>query len=164
MSERTILLDVFTANEKGKRLIEAALAGTSLPPEDYSLYVYVGAEGPMTPTRLAHELAMPLSTVLFRIRRLEERGHVERVPNPDDGRSYLLRLTPSGQRLLSLARPLFRARALAVEARLGEERVAQLREDLTELGEMIDRELAAATAESESSSLSPRGRPTARLE
>ena len=163
MSERTILLDVFTANQKRERLIEVALAETDLPPEDYPFYVYVGSEGQITPTRLGQELGMPLSTVLFRMRRLEKRGHIERVPNPDDGRSYLLRLTPSGERLLGLARPLFRARALAVEARLGDEHVAQLREALTELGEMIDRELAAAAAQSSSSSR-PRGRPTSGLE
>jgi MarR family multiple antibiotic resistance transcriptional regulator len=87
---------------------------------------------------------MPLSTLLFRVRRLEERRHVERIPNPDDRRSYLLRLTPSGERILAWARPLFRARALAVEARLGDERVAALREALTELGDAIERELADA--------------------
>ena len=148
MSERTILLDVFATNQKRERLIEAALADTALPPEDYPLYVFIGTVGPLTPTELARELGMPLSTLLFRIRRLEERGHVERVPNPDDGRSYLVSLSPSGERLLSFARPLFRARALAVEARLGDERVAALREALTELGDAIERELQEATRES----------------
>ena len=52
--------------------------------------------GPLTPTEVARELAMPLSTLLFRVRRLENRGHAERVLNPDDGRSYLLQLTPAG--------------------------------------------------------------------
>jgi DNA-binding MarR family transcriptional regulator len=144
MSERTILLDVFATNQKRERLIEAALAGTDLPPEDYPLYVFVGTTGPLTPTELAREVGMPLSTLLFRVRRLEERRHVERIPNPDDRRSYLLRLTPSGERILAWARPLFRARALAVEARLGDERVAALREALTELGDAIERELADA--------------------
>lgn len=148
MSERTILLDVFATNQKRERLIEEALSGTELPPEDYPLYVYLGAEGPLTPTELARELGMPLSTLLFRIRRLEDRRHAERVPNPDDGRSYLLRLAPAGERLLAWARPLFRARTLAVEARLGDDRVAALREALTELGDAIERELEAAKPES----------------
>jgi DNA-binding MarR family transcriptional regulator len=164
MSQRTILLDVFAVNQKRERLIEAALAGTGLPPEDYPFYVYIGTEGPLTPTELSRELGMPLSTALFRVRRLEERGHVERIPNPDDGRSYLLRLSASGQRLLGFARPLFRAKALAVEARLGDDRVAQLRSDLAELGDMIDRELEVAPADPQSSSAPPRGRPTSRLE
>jgi DNA-binding MarR family transcriptional regulator len=148
MSERTILLDVFSTNQKRERLIAAALAGTDLPPEDYPLYVHVGRAGPLTPTELARALGMPLSTLLFRIRRLEQRRHVERVPNPDDGRSYLLRLTPTGERLLAWARPLFRARALAVEARLGDDRVASLRNALTELGNAIERELSDAMPES----------------
>ena len=148
MSERTLLLDVFATNQKRERLIEAALTGTDLPAEDYPLYLNIGTAGPLTPTELARELGMPLSTLLFRVRRLEERRHVERVPNPDDRRSYLLRLTPPGERLLAFARPLFRARALAVEARLGEERVDALREALTELGDAIERELRDATPES----------------
>lgn len=147
MSERTILLDVFATNQKRERLIEAALAGTELPPEDYPLYVYIGLEGPLTPTELARELGMPLSTVLFRARRLQRRHHLERIPNPDDGRSYLLRLSPAGERVLAFARPLFRARALAVEARLGDDRVAALREALTELSEAIERELRESAPE-----------------
>ena len=87
----------------------------------------VGAEGPWTPTELAGRLEMPLSTVLFRVGRLEKRGHVERIPNPDDRRSYLIRLTADGKRLLGQARPRFRAYALAVEARLDDERLGQLR-------------------------------------
>jgi len=147
MAERTILLDVFAANQKRERLIAEALAETDLPPEDYPLYVFIGTAGPLTPTNLARELGMPLSTLLFRVRRLERRRHVERVANPDDRRSYLVRLTPSGERLLAFARPLFRARALAVEARLGEGRVAALREALTELGDAVDRELGDAARE-----------------
>jgi DNA-binding MarR family transcriptional regulator len=141
MSERTILLDIFAANQKRERLIAAALEGTELPPEDYPLYVYIGVEGPLTPTELARELGMPLSTVLFRSRRLERRGHAGRVPNPEDKRSFLLQLTPSGRRLLARARPAFRERALAVETRLGKRRVAALREGLTELGDAIEGEL-----------------------
>ena len=95
----TVLFEVFWAHQKRKRLIESALAGTDLPPEDYPLYVMIGAEGPWTPTGLAARLVMPLSTVIFRVKRLEQRGHAERVPNPDDGRSFLIRLTPKGKRV-----------------------------------------------------------------
>ena len=92
----TILFEVFWTQQKRKRLIEVALAGVDLPPEDYPFYVTIGADGPLTPTRMAEILDTPLSTVIFRVRRLERRGHAERVANPDDGRSFLLRLTPDG--------------------------------------------------------------------
>ena len=139
----TILLDVFRTNQVRERLIESALEGLELPPEDYPFYVLIGAEGPWTPTALAGRMAMPLSTVLFRVGRLEKRGHVEREPNPDDRRSYLVRLSEDGQGLLAQARPRFRAYAEAVEARLGGERVGTLRGDLTQLREAIEEELSS---------------------
>src|SRR3954466_13241972 len=139
----TILLDLFLTNQHRKRMIEAALVQTELPPEDYPVYVIVGAEGPWTPTRLAARLEMPLSTVLFRLGRLERRGHAERVPNPDDGRSFLVRLTPAGTRLLDEARPAFRDYAEGVEERLGQERVDTIASGLVSLRQAIDDELAA---------------------
>src|SRR6187399_1699609 len=104
----TILFDVFLTNQRREALIERALEGTGVPPEDYTFYVFVGAEGPWTPTGLAARLGMPLSTVIFRLKRLERRGHAERSRNPEDGRSFLIRLTPKGKRLLDRARPAFR--------------------------------------------------------
>ena len=67
----------------------------------------------------------------------------ERVPNPDDGRSFLIRLTPEGQRLLDRARPAFRDYAEAVEARLGPKRIDELRAAMIELRQAIDAELEA---------------------
>jgi len=139
----TILLDVFLTNQHRKRMIEAALAEAELPAEDYPLYVLVGAEGPWTPTGLARRLEMPLSTMLFRLGRLERRGHAERVSNPDDRRSYLIRLTDEGERLLGEARPAFRDYAEAVEERLGPDRVEALRSALDELRRAIAAELEA---------------------
>ena len=137
----TILLDLFRTNQVRERLIAAALEVVDLPPEDYPFYVLVGAEGPWTPTALSVRMAMPLSTVLFRVKRLEKRGHAERIPNPDDRRSYLVSLTDEGQRLLKRARPRFRAYAEAVEAQLGEERIGGLRGGLTQLREAIEGQL-----------------------
>jgi DNA-binding MarR family transcriptional regulator len=138
----TVLFEVFWTQQKRKRLIERALAGLELPPEDYPFYVLIGAEGPLTPTALAERLMMPLSTVIFRVKRLERRHHGERVPNPDDGRSFLIRLTPEGRRLLSLARPAFRDYAEAVEARLGQTQLDTLKEGLLAMRDAIDEELA----------------------
>jgi DNA-binding MarR family transcriptional regulator len=146
---RTILLDVFASNQKRQQLIDAALAGTGLPPEDYPVYAVIGVGGPWTPTELARHMAMPLSTALFRIRRLERRGHAERIPHPDDGRSFLVRLTPKGNRLFRRVRPLFREHAEAVEARLGPDKVAALRDALEEFRFAVDDELAARSTKDE---------------
>ena len=139
----TILLDLFRTNQVRERLIATAMEGLELPPEDYPFYVIIGAEGPWTPTALAARLEMPLSTVLFRVGRLDQRGHIERVPNPDDKRSYLISLSPDGQKLLKQARPRFRAFAESVEERLGQERVDTLRGHLGELRDAIETELSS---------------------
>ena len=138
----TILLDLFRTNQVRERLIATAMDGLELPPEDYPFYVIIGAEGPWTPTALAARLEMPLSTVLFRVRRLEQRGHAERAPNPDDRRSYLVELSADGQRLLGKARPRFRALALAVEERVGGDGLSSLRGGLGKLREAIESELS----------------------
>jgi DNA-binding MarR family transcriptional regulator len=142
----TILFEVFWTQQKRKRLIEAALEGVDLPPEDYPFYVTIGADGPLTPTGLAEILELPLSTVAFRVKRLERRGHAERIDNPADGRSYLIRLTPEGRSLLNKARPRFRSYAEAVEARLGSGKTGALRESLIELRRAIDEELVSPSA------------------
>jgi DNA-binding MarR family transcriptional regulator len=84
--------------------------------------------------------------VLFRIRRLERRGHARRTANPEDGRSFLIGLTPEGDRLLREARPSFRAYAEAVEADLGPDRIAGLREGLAGLRAAVDARVAASPA------------------
>jgi DNA-binding MarR family transcriptional regulator len=43
---------------------------------------------------------MPPTSLSYVIRQMHERGHLRRVPNPQDGRSVLLRLTPKGRRVL----------------------------------------------------------------
>ncbi len=139
----TVLFEVFWAHQKRKRLLEHALGDVELPAEDYPFYVTIGADGPLTPTGLAEYLLMPLSTVIFRVKRLEGRGHAERVPNPDDGRSFLIGLTPEGRRLLDEARPVFRDYAEAVEARLGHDHVASLTDALGALRDAIDEELSS---------------------
>ena len=148
----TILFEVFWTHQKRKRLIEAALEGVGFPPQDYPFYVLIGAEGPWTPTGLAERLLMPLSTVIFRFKRLERRGHAERVANPDDGRSFLMRLTPEGRRLLNKARPAFRDHAEAIEARLGPDQVAALTDGLVAVRRAIDDELSAREASSPAAS------------
>ena len=70
----TILFEVFWTQQKRKLLIESALEGTGLPPEDYPFYVTIGADGPLTPTALAAMLEMPLSTVIFRVGASKRQG------------------------------------------------------------------------------------------
>lgn len=57
---------------------------------------HLQAAGPMTPGRLGERLSMSPGAVTALVDRLEKRGHVERLPNPDDRRSALVRGTEAG--------------------------------------------------------------------
>lgn len=52
----------------------------------------------LSPTRLANALLVTTGTMTNRLDRLEKRGLIVRVPNPDDRRSLDVELTPEGKR------------------------------------------------------------------
>ena len=58
----TILFEVFWTQQQRKRLVEVALEGTDLPPDDYPFYVMIGADGPLTPTALAEAVEARLGS------------------------------------------------------------------------------------------------------
>ena len=86
---------------------------------------------------------MPLSTVLFRVGRLEARGATpseSRTPTTA-GRTWCASPTRGNGSSARLG-PRFRAYAEAVEARLGGERIGQLRDGLGELREAMEQEVS----------------------
>lgn len=95
--ERSLLLDLYAAFFKSARIVDRAVQGVGIAPEDYAFVSMIGSRD-ATPTELAREFGHPLSTVLFRANRTVELGWVERVENPRDARSFHLRLTPKGRR------------------------------------------------------------------
>jgi DNA-binding MarR family transcriptional regulator len=57
---------------------------------------HLQAAEPMTQKRLGERLSMSPGAVTAMIDRLERRGYVERIPNPEDRRSALVRITERG--------------------------------------------------------------------
>jgi DNA-binding MarR family transcriptional regulator len=92
----SILLLVVAAHQRMGQLVDRELSADGVGAADYALLSLVGARGPARLTEVAGELGMPLTTASDAIRRLETRGHVRRMPNPDDGRSVLVELTEAG--------------------------------------------------------------------
>ena len=118
MIERSLLLDLYAAFHKSGQVVDLACAGTGIEPEDFAFVSIVGGREPVTPTAISREFGLSLSTVLFRATRNIELGFVERVTNPQDGRSFLLRLTPEGRRAWQRAGKNLRRAVDSLEARL----------------------------------------------
>ena len=80
------------------QLVERELAADGVDANGYASLSLIGARGSMRLTELAGELGTPLTTSSDVVRRLESRGLVRRLPNPEDGRSFLFELTARGDR------------------------------------------------------------------
>ena len=92
----SILLLLVAAHQRMLQLVERELAADGVSAADYALLSLVGVRGPARLTEVAGELGIRLTTASDAVRRLEARGHAQRVPNPDDGRSVLVALTADG--------------------------------------------------------------------
>lgn len=94
----SLFFDLFVLGERVRLLLGSAMAGAELRPEEYAIYSVVFEDEQVSPTAMAAQLSMPLTTIVDAIRTMERRGHARRIPNARDGRSYLVVLTGDGLR------------------------------------------------------------------
>lgn len=75
---------------------------------------------------------------------LEQRGYVERIPDPTDGRALLIRRTPRGWEINRVARAVVEQIQQEWAQALGEERFTHLLETLRQLAVFLNEPLGAA--------------------
>lgn len=112
---RPLLLDIWVAGELLDTVLSRNLAEHDVDGYGYGTLSIIGAFGPLTPSELATRSGRPLTTMSDVVRKLVERGDVERISNPDDGRSYLLRLTRRGDAAWRRGWPALRATIRSIE-------------------------------------------------
>ena len=100
--------------------------------EQLALLSLIATVEPITPTALAAEMGVPLTTLADALRRLDAREELRRSPNPADQRSHLLELSENGRaRLRAVEPPLRKAAAeLSAELRLSPAEVERALEEL----------------------------------
>ncbi len=84
-------------------------------------------------TELARRARMTKQGMMLAIDALESRGYVRRVPDPEDGRAKVVRLTAHGRRCAAEARRAAAAVEARARRRLGARRYETLRDALEEL-------------------------------
>ncbi|MEL6892164.1 MAG: MarR family transcriptional regulator [Actinomycetota bacterium] len=82
-----------------REAFDARLEALDLNLTQASLIAYVSEFGATTQTRLADRLGIGRAAIGTVIDRLEQRGLVERHPNPDDRRVWLVDVTDDGRHL-----------------------------------------------------------------
>jgi DNA-binding MarR family transcriptional regulator len=104
------------------RALEAVQRKRAYPLDraQYLLLVLLQRDGPQPITTLAEQLLLDGSTVTRQVSAMEQEALIDRLPNPKDGRSVLIRATRYGLRIADQMRDM----------RLG--RIALLFDDWTE--------------------------------
>src|SRR5436190_23710713 len=110
----------------------AASGYGDIRPTHGCVFRFVHGEG-MRLTELAHLAGMTKQSVGEAVDDLADRGYVERVPDPVDGRAKLIRLTERGAEAQGIGFGLFEALEARWAERYGTDRLGQLRETLEEI-------------------------------
>lgn len=114
-----VLFDVWLVSRAATATIDEAVRGSGLDADEFAIYSVLASTDGMTPTDLARWMAAPATTVSSYVARFARRGHVQRVPNPVDRRSYRLQLTQEGRAAHLTAGRLFQPVLEHVTRQLG---------------------------------------------
>ena len=104
---------------------DALVGATGLKNTQYSLLSHVMLLGPVRPTDLAARMQLDASTLTRNLQPLIARGWVDLGPG-EDARSRLVSITAVGRAKRAEAQRAWKQAQLALNERLGPERVAQL--------------------------------------
>ena len=101
-----------------ERVVSRHLQQAGVSGEQLALLSLIATVEPITPTALAGEMGVPLTTLADALRRLDGRGELERSPNPADQRSHLITLSAAGRERLEAVEPPLRKAAAELAAEL----------------------------------------------
>ncbi len=123
-----------------QRAADQAIRPSGLTTAQLAVLAVIDAEQPVRQRRIADRLSLTEQALTAMVGRLDALGHLERRPDPEDGRSWLLELSDAGAAALRSAGRRFGVVNDALDATLTDRqlvdlagRLAQIREALREL-------------------------------
>ena len=108
------------AHQRHTGLFGEAMAASGLTPTQFNALLRVVERGAVAQNQLGRLVATDPATIQGVVRRLRDRGLVERRPDPADRRAFLLSPTEAGRALAASAVPAARAATDATLAPLTE--------------------------------------------
>ena len=103
-----VLFQLFRTHQAIRPLMARVVEGTGVSPDEYGVLGVIVFAGPIAPTDVARMLGMAPTTISDYASRFLARGLARRLPNPADGRSYLLEATPLGVEVAHTIAPRIR--------------------------------------------------------
>lgn len=105
----------------------------------FDVIATLGNTAGMSCRDIGEKTLMVKGTLTGVLDRLEKKQLVTRTENPHDKRSVLVQLTPAGQRVFESAFPAHLAHLEVAFKRLGKQRLATLRQELTALRQALEK-------------------------
>jgi DNA-binding MarR family transcriptional regulator len=115
---RDLFLKTATASQYVGQIVDLQLEQIGLPAYLLALLTHIRDHAPVAPSDISSASGMPMTTLRDNIQRLVDRKLVRRIPNPRDGRSYLLKPAARGIAVLRAADPVLLEAYLELEQRL----------------------------------------------
>ena len=109
------------------------IAALDLTPPHAGILRAIAAAPGRSQQALSTQLGLLPSRVVAFVDDLEDRGYLERRPNPDDRRQYALYLTPDGKELMGKVSRIARQHDRAITSGLSDSQRTQLRDLLAAL-------------------------------
>lgn len=104
------------AHQRATAIFLERIGADDITPTQFAALVKLRDEGALSQNHLGRLTAMDRATILGVIRRLSERGLIERAADPNDQRRTVLSLSPAGHRLVGrLARNGFKVSEAILE-------------------------------------------------
>jgi DNA-binding MarR family transcriptional regulator len=128
------------------RHYDAYVARTGLKNTQYSLLSHVVLLGPIRPSDLAHHMRVDASTLTRNLQPLMAQGWLQLGPG-EDARSRLVEATAAGRAKRAEGQRAWKQAQLALNARLGADRVAALHALLDDCIECLDEDEPETSAE-----------------
>jgi DNA-binding MarR family transcriptional regulator len=102
-------------------------------PGHASVFVHIDRRSGTRLTELARRARITKQGMMLVVDDLEERGYVRRIPDPEDSRAKVVRLTAKGRRYVAEGRRVVAALEVRARRELGDRRYETLRGTLEEL-------------------------------
>jgi DNA-binding MarR family transcriptional regulator len=118
MPNRQLFLQEATASQYVGQIVQLQLTRVGIPGFLLAILTHVRDRSPVSPTEISRVSGAPMTTLRDNIQRLVDRKLVRRTPNPVDGRSYLVKLTPRGGAVTQAAGDALHEAYLALERHL----------------------------------------------
>jgi DNA-binding MarR family transcriptional regulator len=113
MEYRGPFLLLYALNQQLDSLLSKVMAEAPLRPGEFAVYSSLRLEQPTTPSELAAVLGLRPTTMSSALAKMAALGHLAREPNPRDGRSTVISLTPEG---VAVTEACFETFSAAMEA------------------------------------------------